>query len=152
MTAGALTPRAHRRRFLKLLRPGDGVILILFLAFAGSSFWAGHWVRARETVAGNFVALIRVGDRMVKSLALTETAELTLRGALGEITLRVEKNGIRVVRSTCPNQVCVKQGAVRHPGEMLVCVPNRLVVLIHGEEASLPGKVPVPSRGDAVTY
>lgn len=152
MTAGAQTPRARLRSFWKLLRPGDGVILLLFVAFAGGSFGVGHWVRAREKVAGNVTALIRVGDRMVKSLALTETAELTLRGALGEITLRVEKNGIRVLRSTCANQVCVKQGAVRHPGEMLVCVPNRLVVLIHGEETSLPGKAPVPSRGDAVTY
>lgn len=151
MTAAAAS-RMRLQAFWKSLRPGDGFILILFVAFALGSLWAGRLVRAQKKAAANFVAHIRIGDRAVRSAALSETAEFTLRGAVGEMVLRVESNSIRVVRSSCPNQVCVKQGPVRYPGEMLVCVPNRLVVLIHGAETRLPGKAPAPSRGDAVTY
>jgi hypothetical protein len=68
----------------------------------------------------------------------------------------VERNGIRVLQSFCPNQVCVKQGAARRAGDMLVCVPNRMVVLIRGEATTqvppASDKTPAESRGDAVTY
>ena len=37
---------------------------------------------------------------------------------------------VSVTEATCKNQVCVKHGEISHPGESIVCLPNRMVVRI----------------------
>jgi len=139
--------------FAKHLRLGDGFVLLLFLVLAVGSFDVGSFVRAKEKAAANSVAVVTVGNRQIASVQLAQPGNFVIQGALGEMKLRVENSGIRVLHSSCPNQVCVKQGAVRRSDEMLVCVPNRMVVLIRGAAApSDSGQTPVESRGDAVTY
>jgi hypothetical protein len=141
------------KNFLQSLRPGDGFILLLFLALAAGSFRMGNFVRAKEKIAKDGIAVVTVGNHQVASVNLATPADFAVHGALGEMTLRVENDGIRVLHSLCPNQVCVRQGAMRRAGEMLVCVPNRLVVLIRGNSAPpSSGQTPAEDRGDAVTY
>ncbi len=139
------------KTLVKYLRPGDGVILVLFAALAIGSFRFGSFVRAGEETGARLVAIITVNHREVAMVALNKNSGFNVQGALGEITLQIEKNSIRVRHSTCPNQVCVRQGAARRSGEMLVCVPNRLVVWLRGE-APPSDRTPQESRGDAVTH
>lgn len=133
------------------LRPGDGLILILFLGLALGSFWAGDLLRAKGKSAANLTAIIIINNHEIVTKKLMGVSTFNIQGALGAVTLQIENNSIRVRHSSCPNQVCVKQGAARHPGEMLVCVPNRLVVLIQGYAPPFDG-APQESRGDAVTH
>ncbi len=136
------------KTLVKYLRPGDGVVLVLFAALAIGSFRFGSFVGAGDA---GLAAIITVNHREVATVELNKASAFNVQGALGEITLQIEKNSIRVRRSACPNQVCVKQGAARRSGEILVCVPNRLVILLRGE--SLPSdRMPQESRGDAVTH
>jgi hypothetical protein len=138
---------------LPYLRVGDGFIFVLFVALAIGSFWVGGFVGAKDKAAGEVLAVITVGNQEIAAVNLADSSNFNVQGALGEMALRVENNGIRVRRSSCPNQVCVKQGVVRRPGEMLVCVPNRMIVLIRGRAVPpASDKTPVESRGDAVTY
>jgi hypothetical protein len=66
--------------------------------------------------------------------------------------LQVANRRIRVLRSTCPNQVCVRQGAASRPGEMLVCVPNRVVILIRrANEAKLTKTLDDSAASDTMT-
>jgi hypothetical protein len=136
------------KTLVKYLRPGDGVVLVLFVALAIGSFRFGSLVRAGDA---GLAAIITVNHREVATVTLNKNSDFNVQGALGEITLQIEKNSIRVRRSSCPNQVCVRQGAVGRPGEMLVCVPNRLVVWLRGK-APLSDWIPQESRGDAVTH
>ncbi len=142
-------------------RPGDWLIIFLFFALAAGSFRPGGWFGANENAAENPVAAVTVGNHEVTALSLAKPIDLAVQGARGEITLQVQNRRIRVLRSTCPNQVCVRQGAVCRPGEMLVCVPNRLIVLIRGTAQPAKFKrAPADSTGtdkpasdyDAVTY
>ncbi|MDZ7360082.1 MAG: NusG domain II-containing protein [candidate division KSB1 bacterium] len=151
--------RTATKKVLNLLlslRVGDGFIFVLFIALAVGSFWVGGFVRAKDKAAANVIAVITVGNHEIAAVNLADSSDFKVHGALGEMALRVENNGIRVRRSACPNQVCVKQGAARRPGEMLVCVPNRMIVFIRGKAATeMPPaseKTPVERRGDAVTY
>jgi hypothetical protein len=138
---------------LAYLRVGDSFIFFLFIALAIGSFGVGGFVRAKDKVAAEAIAVITVGNQEIAAVNLADSSDFKVQGALGEMALRVENNGIWVRRSSCPHQVCVKQGAARRPGEMLVCVPNRMIVLIRGEAVPpASDKTPVESRGDAVTY
>jgi len=141
---------------LPYLRVGDGFIFVLFITLAAGSFRVGGFVRAKDNAAAEVIAVITAGNQEIAAVNLAASSDFSVQGALGEMALRVENNGIRVRRSSCPNQVCVKQGAARRPGEMLVCVPNRMIVFIRGKVATdvppASNKTPVESRGDAVTY
>lgn len=138
---------------LPYLRVGDGFIFVLFITLAVGSFWVGGFVRTRDKAAEDVIAVITVGNQQIAAVNLADSADFKVQGALGEMALRVENKGIRVRRSSCPNQVCIQQGAARRPGEMLVCVPNRMIVLIRGRAVPpASDKAPVESRSDAVTY
>ena len=138
------------KTLVKSLRFGDGCVLILFLTLALGSFWTGDFLRAGGKIDNQLTASLMVNNHEIATKALASAAVFDIQGALGAMTLQIENNGIRVQRSSCPNQVCVKQGSARRPGDILVCVPNRLVVLIRGY-APPHDRAPQESRGDAVT-
>jgi hypothetical protein len=120
------------KRLWANLRAGDWLIMILFIALAAGSFWFGGFVKKEEAE----IALVTVSNRPVATVNLKQPTDFTVRGALGEVILQVANHRIRVLRSTCPNQVCVRQGEVYRPGEMLVCVPNHLLVFVRGHSDS----------------
>jgi len=51
-------------------------------------------------------------------------------GMLGKSIIEVDKDRVRVVSSPCPDKDCVRQGWISKPGQMLVCLPNKVVVKI----------------------
>lgn len=62
-------------------------------------------------------------------------------GAIGVVVFEVEDGSMRCVRSTCPDGICVRMGAVA-PGHPVVCAPNGVVARID----SLPGDLDAVSR------
>lgn len=40
---------------------------------------------------------------------------------------------VRVIEADCPDKLDVKQGYISKPGETIVCLPNRLIIEIKGE-------------------
>ncbi len=117
-------------RLRRQLRFGDWLIAFLFVALAAGSFWLGGLMSTGGQAAGNLIAIVMVGNRQLTMRDLSTPSDFAVRGAVGKMLLQVANRRIRVLRSTCPNQVCVRQGAASRPGEMLVCVPNRVIVLI----------------------
>ncbi len=142
------------------LQPGDWLVAFLFVTLAAGSFWLGGMMRTSEQAAGNLIAVVMAGNRQLTTRDLAAPSDLAVRGAVGEMLLQVANRRIRVLRSTCPNQVCVRQGAASRPGEMLVCVPNRVVILIRRANEAKFTKTPddsttsgtMTSDYDAVTY
>ncbi len=148
------------KRLRSQLRPGDWLVAFLFVALAAGSFWLGGLMNPSKEAAGNFIAAVMVGNRQLTTRDLATPSEFAVRGAVGEMLLQVANRRIRVLRSTCPNQVCVRQGAASRPGEMLVCVPNRVVIFIRRANEAKFTETPddsltsdtVASDYDAVTY
>ena len=55
---------------------------------------------------------------------------LELKGAMGTTRVRVDAEGVRVAEAGCRHQTCKCQGIIRHPGELIACAPNRLLLRI----------------------
>lgn len=153
------------KRLRLQLRFGDWLVAFLFVALAAGSFWFGGLTSTNEPAVGHLIAVVMVGNRQSTTQDLATPFDFAVHGAIGEMLLQVANRRIRILRSTCPNQVCVRQGAVHRPGEMLVCVPNRVVVLIRraneaefsraSGDSTAPGKSTsdtMTSDYDAVTY
>jgi len=46
--------------------------------------------------------------------------------------IEIGDGDVRVIEASCPDKLDVLQGAISSPGEMIVCLPNRLVIEIKG--------------------
>jgi hypothetical protein len=73
---------------------------------------------------------------VVQTVKLPSVQDLRIQGPKGETLVRVEKDKIWVVSSPCPQKICSRMGKINRPGQILVCVPNRLVVRIQGTRSS----------------
>ena len=102
---------------------------------------------ARPGGDGPLRAVVTVDRNEVAVLGLDRDTETTVRGRLGDVRLVVRDHAIRVVAASCPQHVCIAAGAKGRSGELIACVPNRLLIRITGG--------PPPPRGtdvpDAVT-
>ncbi|QRN86340.1 NusG domain II-containing protein [Clostridia bacterium] len=46
----------------------------------------------------------------------------------GSITVEIKDGQVRVLQSSCDEQICVHQGFIHEPGASIVCIPNRTIV------------------------
>lgn len=105
----------------------DVLIIVLGLLIAGL-VWGGSLL-TRE--AGG-EALITADGEEVARLPLNKNTTLSLAGN----TVVVEDGEVYVSEADCPDHSCVRQGAVSHKGETIVCLPHRLVVEVTAGEES----------------
>lgn len=106
----------------------NDTILIAVLLILGGAL-ALFLLLTRQTGG---TAQVQVDGETVMELPLGKDAQVVL-GEGGRTNTLVIRNGTaQVVEAGCPDQVCVRQGAVQYAGESIVCLPHRLVVSIEG--------------------
>jgi hypothetical protein len=104
---------------------GDRLLLALTIVAAGSSFsLVNQFSPEGDTV------VVEVDGIPVFRTTLREDSEFSVSGMRGDLILRVEGGGVRVVRAECPNRICVRTGSRTRTGDLIVCVPNKVVVRI----------------------
>ena len=80
---------------------------------------------------GGYVS-VQIGGELIMELPLSENTEVVLGSGAHTNTLVIENGTAQVVEASCPDQICVNQGAVRYAGESIVCLPHRLIVTVEG--------------------
>ena len=114
-------------QLLKMITPGDIILIIgIILLGIASLVIIDHLKQPGET------ATIEVAGKMPQQVNLQETQVLSLRGAIGQTTIRIDHGAVQVTHSDCPEKICVRTGKIRQAGEMIVCVPNKIVIRING--------------------
>lgn len=74
-------------------------------------------------------------DNILFVAPLNQDRLVELSGPLGITRLQISSGAARVLSSPCAQKICIGMGQVRHSGDLLACVPNRLVIRIEGEAA-----------------
>jgi len=124
------------RGILRAMTPADGVVAVGVLVLAGV-LAASSGLPSRRSAR----AFVSVGREVVLEVRLDRDAEYGVGARLGPVKLAVEDGAIRVAESGCPQQICVRMGARRRPGEIIACVPNALVVKLGGADPDAPDAV-----------
>lgn len=108
--------RAHRNDILLI-----AVLLIIAGALA-LFLWS-----TRE--AGGYVSVTMDGEKIME-LPLDVDTQVTI-GEGEHTNLLVIQNGTaRITSASCPDLLCVHQGAIQYAGQSIVCLPNKLVVTV----------------------
>jgi hypothetical protein len=79
--------------------------------------------------------VIELDGDAVGNFPLEEDRLVPVEGKLGTTWVKMAEGSVRIVDSPCPYKLCVKSGLIRRSGETLICLPNRVVVRIGGDEA-----------------
>jgi len=93
--------------------------IILLVGIAASLFL----LRGREAAS----ATVLLDGEVYAELDLHQAQTFTVESRWGSNTVIVENGTVRVEEASCPDHVCVKQGACSG-GAPIVCLPNRLVI------------------------
>lgn len=118
---------------MKRLKKGDKIIAAAVILLSAALFLASFFLN--RNTAGLY-AEISVGGVVVSTLPLDKNTDFdTGEGVL----IRVADGKVYVAESDCPDKLCVRQGKIEKPGQMIVCLPNRVVVKIVSENSRNEG-------------
>ena len=100
----------------------------LILFFSGMDIIAGN--------SGSTVVVTVAGEEYGR-FPLSEDRDLIIPGDKGmDNHLVISKGEADIVDSRCPDKICVHQRKIRRKGETIVCLPNKVVIEITGDEES----------------
>ena len=72
----------------------------------------------------------------------TEEKEIEIKSEFGVNVLKLSHDGARMVSASCPDKRDVKDGKITKSGQTLICIPNRVMVKLLGNNEEV----------DKVTY
>lgn len=78
-------------------------------------------------------ALVYYKNKLVETIDLKTNAKYTVTGYNGDVILEVKDSKIRVIKETSPLHICALQGFVSKSNQVLVCLPNQIVIKITGD-------------------
>lgn len=73
------------------------------------------------------------GNVLLRQLSIqNNTTAYRAAGENGHIDVALRDGFVRIVSASCKHKTCMELGAINRPGQSLVCIPNRLRVVIEG--------------------
>jgi hypothetical protein len=117
------------------LKPLDYVVIIVLIIITlGSS--AVVFINSHKSYDEKYVE-ISVKGKLYKKLPLDNNLNetITVESELGKNIVQISNGKVKISEATCPDKICVEDGAISNPGGMLVCLPNKVVVQIKGQNS-----------------
>ncbi|RKX67690.1 hypothetical protein DRP44_01805 [candidate division TA06 bacterium] len=113
------------RNFLTI-NVGDGIIVAILLVFTIASF--GMKRGDKENV------IVEVNGKLLYKLSASTDTIINATGYKGPFKFQIKEGKVRMLDSTCPLHLCVKEGWIAHAGDMIICVPNRVKISFGGSD------------------
>lgn len=133
---------------LKHIKKGDILLLVIFIAAAVLIAGVPLIRSGRRSDESNSTYLIGnsdlnddqvviiVGGEQYGIWPLGRDQVIDVRTDYGFNEVTISEMGVSVTKSDCVNQICVDTGTIRQEGQMIVCLPHRLIVEIRPAEGS----------------
>ena len=108
-------------------RVGDGILLVLLVLITA---YSPRFLPAG--VVGEMLT-VRTPDS-VREISLATDGRYPVKGPLGTAHLVIQKGRAHLENAPCPLKICESMGPIDRSGEIIVCIPNRIVVKVRGPE------------------
>jgi hypothetical protein len=103
--------------------------IILIGAVLALSLTAAAWQFSRSS-DGRYAEVLQNGV-LIRTVELSKDQEFTVTASGGAYNkIRVKDGKIAVVEASCPDKICIHQGAVSSSAKTIVCLPNKLVIKV----------------------
>lgn len=75
-------------------------------------------------------AVFTYKDKEIRRIDMTENGLYTIQGELGDVVVEIKDGQIRIAEEISPRNYCSLQGWVSKSNTPIVCLPNKVVVII----------------------
>jgi len=105
----------------------DVVLIVLILFFSAGVVLYTRVGLNRESPEPLEVSVYQEG-KLLNNLRLDKDQEIILLN--GKMLIEIKEGRIRAKESDCPRKICVNTGWIKTPGQVIACVPNKVLVEI----------------------
>ncbi len=111
-------------------RWADRLLLVLMLIAIGFSWQFVHMLAGK----GEAMVTIYHGRTQLAQYPLRakNPVRFMAKGELGVSEIVIDNDSVYFLESPCPNKLCILAGHKHSIGDMIACVPNRILVTISG--------------------
>lgn len=123
---------------MQFMTRGDKVLVGLLVLASIFSFWLVKEVNSR--IDNRYIS-IQVNGEEVERMQFAHSDEpvyYELKTEYGRNLIEADRDSVRVTEADCPDKLDVLQGEITRPGQVIVCLPNRMVIEIIGGEQEGP--------------
>lgn len=107
------------------------LLMAVILLIAAAGFFINYLTHRHPAAA----AEVSVDGQTTAVYDLSRDLETTIQGYDGGTNHLVIQDGVLWIdEATCPDKVCIHQGKISMNGELVVCLPNRVIVKIKEQE------------------
>ncbi len=112
------------------LKPGDIILLAFFILFSIVLF-----LKPFAAKSNNLILEVIKDGKVVYELSLSSSGEWDISDEKVKFRFAILKDKkVTVLDSNCPQQICVKSKMISKPGETIICIPNKIILIIKGKE------------------
>ena len=123
------------KKIFKILKIGDYILAVMILV----GFFVGLFLIRSSANEGQTVSIF-LENRELYRLLIFEDRTITVQGDIGETVVKIEHGKVWIENAPCPHQLCKNMGKISRSGEIIVCIPNKLLIRIEGSsEHSIDG-------------
>jgi len=109
-----------------LLKRTDILIILTILALAAGLL---IYRRAAADKGEDKICELFVDNKLQSEIDLSKNGDIKVPGR-ENVVLTVKDHAIAFTQSDCPDKICIKTGYISQPGQMAVCLPNRVAIKI----------------------
>ena len=121
------------KNIIQFSTKGDRILLFSLMLLSITGLFINNHLRH----PGKSV-MIEMDGQLIQKLSLYSNYKITVKGHIGETVVEIANGKALILKSDCPHKICVRTGAISRAGDVLVCIPNKVVVRI--------------SNGDNISY
>jgi thiamine biosynthesis lipoprotein len=115
----------------KAMKPFDWISICIVAAISLTMMASTFAERGGSAGAGGeTVAEIYEDGKLLRSLPMSEDANILFTTPWGENRVVITDGKIRISEANCAGQQCVHSGAKKNAGDLIVCAPNHLLISV----------------------
>jgi hypothetical protein len=95
-----------------------------------------YWLILREDIdAAASQVLIHRDETLIATLPLLKDRRIDLTPHGAAMVVEIRDQRVRVLSSSCNQQVCVRKGWTAQVHDPIICIPNRVTIEVTGNDA-----------------
>ncbi|WP_313756305.1 NusG domain II-containing protein [Tissierella sp.] len=110
------------------------IIIIILISLVSLGFIKNNAINHKEKYIS-----IQVDGKEYKKIIFDKSVigkTIPIETKFGYNLVEIGEDKVRVIEADCPDKIDVLQGYISKPGEIIVCLPNKLVIEIKGIDKS----------------
>lgn len=110
------------------------IIIIVLISLVSLGFIKNSAINNKEKYIS-----IQVDGKEYKKIIFDKSVvgkTIPIETKFGYNLVEIGEDKVRVIEADCPDKIDVLQGYISKPGEIIVCLPNKLVIEIKGTEGT----------------